>query len=61
MYKAQGDAQGVGRTPVSNSDKDVSNIPPYDKTTVYVRGAMNNWTPVDDWAMEAFIVMVFTL
>ena len=33
-------------------DKDVSSIPPYGQTTVYVRGSMNSWTPVNDWAMS---------
>ncbi|CAH7410632.1 Pullulanase [Vibrio chagasii] len=51
FVQAQGDAQGAG-LPVDNSGKDVSSIPPYGQTTVYVRGSMNGWTPVNDWAMS---------
>ncbi len=51
FVQAQDGAQGAG-LPVDNSDKDVSSIPPYGQTTVYVRGEMNGWTPVDDWAMS---------
>ncbi|MFA0520359.1 hypothetical protein AB4501_25760, partial [Vibrio sp. 10N.222.55.E8] len=48
--QAQNGAQGAG-LPVDNSDKDVSSIPPYGQTTVYVRGDMNGWNPVDAWTM----------
>ena len=51
FVQAQNGAQGAG-LPVDNSDKDVSSIPPYGQTTVYVRGDMNGWNPVDDWAMS---------
>ncbi|MEZ9070713.1 DUF5116 domain-containing protein [Vibrio splendidus] len=51
FVQAQGDAQGAG-LPVDNSDKDVSSIPPYGQTTVYVRGDMNGWGASDDWAMS---------
>ena len=51
FVQAQGDAQGVG-LPVDNSGKDVSSIPPYGQTTVYVRGDMNGWGTSDDWAMS---------
>ncbi|MCG9693204.1 pullulanase-type alpha-1,6-glucosidase [Vibrio sp. Isolate22] len=51
FVQAQSGAQGAG-LPVDNSDKDVSSIPPYGQTTVYVRGDMNGWNPVDDWAMS---------
>ncbi|MEZ8649298.1 pullulanase-type alpha-1,6-glucosidase [Vibrio splendidus] len=51
FVQAQGDAQGVG-LPVDNSDKDVSSIPPYGQTTVYVKGDMNGWGATDDWAMS---------
>ncbi|TCV31009.1 pullulanase-type alpha-1,6-glucosidase [Vibrio crassostreae] len=51
FVQAQGDAQGIG-LPVDNSDKDVSSIPPYGQTTVYVRGDMNDWGTTDDWAMS---------
>ena len=51
FVQAQGDAQGVG-LPVDNSDKDVSSIPPYGQTTVYVRGDMNGWGATDNWAMS---------
>ncbi|CAH6847530.1 Pullulanase [Vibrio chagasii] len=51
FVQAQNGAQGAG-LPVDNSGKDVSSIPPYGQTTVYVRGSMNGWTPVNDWAMS---------
>jgi len=51
FVQVQGDAQGVG-LPVDNSDKDVSSIPPYGQTTVYVRGDMNGWGAADNWAMS---------
>lgn len=51
FVRAQDGAQGVG-LPVDNSDKDVSSIPPYGQTTVYVRGDMNGWNPLDTWAMN---------
>ncbi|CAH7355363.1 Pullulanase [Vibrio chagasii] len=51
FVQAQNGAQGAG-LPVDNSDKDVSSILPYGQTTVYVRGDMNGWNPVDDWAMS---------
>ncbi|WP_434567417.1 pullulanase-type alpha-1,6-glucosidase [Vibrio chagasii] len=51
FVQAQSGTQGAG-LPVDNSDKDVSSIPPYGQTTVYVRGDMNGWNPVDDWAMS---------
>ncbi|MFA0562510.1 pullulanase-type alpha-1,6-glucosidase [Vibrio sp. 10N.222.51.C8] len=51
FVQAQGDAQGAG-LPVDNSDKDVSSIPPYGQTTVYVKGDMNGWGATDDWAMS---------
>ncbi|MGF1746482.1 pullulanase-type alpha-1,6-glucosidase [Vibrio minamisatsumaniensis] len=50
FVQAQNGAQGAG-LPVDNSDKDVSSIPPYGQTTVYVRGDMNGWNPVDAWTM----------
>ena len=46
-----GVVQGAG-LPVDNSGKDVSSIPPYGQTTVYVRGDMNEWGASDDWAMS---------
>lgn len=38
----QGKAQGVG-LPVNRDNKDVSSIPPYGETTVFVKGSMNGW------------------
>ncbi|WP_139683753.1 pullulanase-type alpha-1,6-glucosidase [Vibrio tasmaniensis] len=51
FVQTQGASQGAGLS-VDNSQKDVSKIPPYGKTTVYVRGAMNGWNPTDAWAMN---------
>lgn len=60
FVQAQGDAQGAG-LPVDNSDKDVSSIPPYGQTTVYVRGDMNGWGATDDWAMSFVANGVYSL
>jgi pullulanase-type alpha-1,6-glucosidase len=46
-----GDAQGQG-VPVDNSGKDISAIPPYGDTTVYVKGEMNGWGASDEWALS---------
>ncbi|WP_165313757.1 pullulanase-type alpha-1,6-glucosidase [Vibrio ziniensis] len=43
-------AQGAG-LPVNTSNKDVSSIPPYGETVVYVKGTMNGWSDNQDWAM----------
>ena len=55
-----GDVQGAG-LPVDNSDKDVSSIPPYGQTTVYVRGDMNGWGSTDDWAMSFVANVVYSV
>ncbi|MEZ9417451.1 alpha-1,6-glucosidase domain-containing protein, partial [Vibrio sp. 10N.286.49.E1] len=60
FVQAQGDTQGAG-LPVDNSDKDVSSIPPYGQTTVYVRGDMNEWGATDDWAMSFVANGVYSL
>ncbi|WP_103879976.1 pullulanase-type alpha-1,6-glucosidase [Vibrio hangzhouensis] len=46
----QGDAQGTG-LPVDTSNKDVSSVPPYGETAVYVKGDMNSWSDNDSWKM----------
>ncbi|WP_322805072.1 pullulanase-type alpha-1,6-glucosidase [Vibrio alfacsensis] len=50
FVQPQNGAQGAG-LPVNTDNKDVSNIPPYGEDKVYVRGSMNGWNPVSDWAM----------
>ncbi|AXY03515.1 pullulanase-type alpha-1,6-glucosidase [Vibrio alfacsensis] len=50
FVQPQHGAQGAG-LPVNTDNKDVSNIPPYGEDKVYVRGSMNGWNPVSDWAM----------
>ncbi len=51
FVQPQGSAQGSG-LPVDTSNKDVSSIPPYGETVVYVKGTMNEWSDSSDWAME---------
>ncbi len=46
----QDGAQGEG-LPVDLSNKDVSSIPPYGETEVFVKGSMNSWSDNDDWKM----------
>ncbi|MET2896790.1 pullulanase-type alpha-1,6-glucosidase [Vibrio rotiferianus] len=51
FVQPQAGAQGAG-LPVNTDNKDVSSIPPYGETKVYVRGDMNGWQPVADWEMS---------
>ncbi|WP_423840778.1 pullulanase-type alpha-1,6-glucosidase [Vibrio mytili] len=50
FVQPQAGAQGAG-LPVDTSNKDVSSIPPYGETVVYVKGTMNGWADSSDWAM----------
>ncbi|MCA0936801.1 pullulanase-type alpha-1,6-glucosidase [Vibrio alginolyticus] len=50
FVQPQSGAQGAG-LPVDTSNKDVSSIPPYGETVVYVKGTMNGWADSADWAM----------
>ncbi|WP_321285045.1 pullulanase-type alpha-1,6-glucosidase [uncultured Vibrio sp.] len=50
FVQPQAGAQGAG-LPVNTSNKDVSSIPPYGETVVYVKGTMNGWADSSDWAM----------
>ena len=43
FVQPQGGAQGDG-LPVNKDNKDVSSIPPYGETVVYVKGSMNGWS-----------------
>lgn len=49
----QNGAQGEG-LPVDTSNKDVSNVPPYGETVVYLRGSMTggNWPAIDEFKMR---------
>ncbi|MGR5484523.1 pullulanase-type alpha-1,6-glucosidase [Vibrio alfacsensis] len=49
FVQPQNGAQGTG-LPVG--EKDVSSIPPYGDTKVYIRGDMNGWNPVAEWEMS---------
>ncbi|CAH1540898.1 Pullulanase [Vibrio jasicida] len=51
FVQPQGNAQGAG-LPVDTDNKDVSSIPPYGETKVYVRGDMNGWNPSEEWEMS---------
>lgn len=50
FVQPQAGAQGAG-LPVNTDNKDVSSIPPYGETAVYVKGTMNGWSDNSDWAM----------
>ncbi|MEF1299849.1 DUF3372 domain-containing protein, partial [Vibrio parahaemolyticus] len=50
FVQPQDGAQGAG-LPVNTDNKDVSSIPPFGETVVYVKGTMNNWSDNSDWAM----------
>ncbi len=50
FVQPQNGAQGAG-LPVNTDNKDVSSIPPYGETVVYVKGTMNDWSDNSDWAM----------
>ncbi|MEP7742134.1 pullulanase-type alpha-1,6-glucosidase [Vibrio parahaemolyticus] len=50
FVQPQDGAQGAG-LPVNTDNKDVSSIPPFGETAVYVKGTMNNWSDNSDWAM----------
>ncbi|MDF4932183.1 DUF3372 domain-containing protein, partial [Vibrio parahaemolyticus] len=50
FVQPQDGAQGAG-LPVNTDNKDVSSIPPYGETVVYVKGTMNEWSDSSDWAM----------
>ncbi|MDF2153059.1 pullulanase-type alpha-1,6-glucosidase [Vibrio sp. CAU 1672] len=50
FVQPQAGAQGAG-LPVNTDNKDVSSIPPYGETAVYVKGSMNGWSDNADWAM----------
>lgn len=51
FVQPQNGAQGAG-LPVNTDNKDVSSIPPYGETKVYVRGDMNGWNPSEEWEMS---------
>ncbi|MFA0087400.1 pullulanase-type alpha-1,6-glucosidase [Vibrio sp. 10N.261.51.F12] len=50
FVQPQEGAQGAG-LPVDMSNKDITIIPPFGDTTVYVKGTMNDWSDSADWAM----------
>nr|WP_211092026.1 pullulanase-type alpha-1,6-glucosidase [Vibrio agarilyticus] len=54
----QGNAQGAG-LPVNTENKDVSAIPPYGDTKVYVRGGMNGWLVDSDPLVDSAWEMTF--
>jgi hypothetical protein len=53
-------ARGEG-LPVDLSNKDVSNLPPYGETNVYVRGGMNGWGASEDWKLQFIANGMYTL
>lgn len=58
----QNGAQGAG-LPVDMSNKDVSNLPPYGETDVYVRGSLtgDSWPAIDEFKMSFVGNGIYTL